>query len=144
MSQKNQVTDLTRKEPLVDRQRRLWAHSEVIELALRENKPLPSDVSEWLHRALKNIACGEDANAAFNVVPEKRGVKKNSFLVEMQRKFHNSFIAEATAPGLEKMTNEEAIEKISTASPVAGKSTIRKNYNKATTDRNPIFSIGEK
>ncbi len=144
MSQKNQITDLTRKEPLVDRQRRLWAHSEVIELALRENKPLPSDVSEWLHRALKNIACGEDANAAFNVVPEKRGVKKNSFLVEMQRKLQNSFIAEATAPGLEKMTNEEAIEKISTASPVAGKSTIRKNYNKATTDRNSIFSIGEK
>ncbi len=144
MSQKNQITDLTRKEPLVDRQRRLWAHSEVIELALRENKPLPSDVSEWLHRALKNIARGEDANAVFNVVPEKKGVKKNSFLVEMQRKLQNSFIAEATAPGLEKMTNEEAIEKISTASPVAGKSTIRKNYNKATTDRNSIFSIGEK
>jgi len=144
MSKKNQITDLTRKEPLVDRQRRLWAHSEVIERALKENIPLPNEVSEWLHRALKNIACGEDANAVFNVVPEKRGVKKNSFLLEMQRKFHNSFIAAATAPGLEKMTNEEAIEKISTASPVAGKSTIRKNYNMSTTERNSIFSIGEK
>jgi len=144
VSKKKNEIDLTRKEPLVDRQRRLWAHSEVIELAVRENKPLPSDLSEWLHRALKNIACGEDANAVFNVVPEKRGVKKNIFLVEMQRKFHNSFIAAATAPGLEKMTNEEAIDKISTASPVAGKSTIRKNYNKATTERNSTFTIGKK
>ena len=136
--------DLTRKEKLIDRQRRLWAHSEVIELALKDNKPLPDDVSKWLHRALKKIACGEDANAVFNVIPEKRGVKKNSFLVEMQRKFHNSFIATATAPGLEKMTNEEAIEKISAASPVVGGSTIRKNYNKATTERNSTFTIGKK
>ena len=144
MSKKNHAMDLTRKEQLIDRQRRLWAHSEVIELALKDKKPLPDDVSEWLHRALKKIACGEDANAVFNVIPEKRGVKKNSFLVEMQRKFHNSFIAAATAPGQKKMTNEEAIEKISAASPVVGKSTIRKNYNKATTERNSTFTIGEK
>jgi len=62
MSKTKKVLDLTRKEPLIDRQRSLWGHSEAIELAQIRGEPLPKEVSEWLHRALKNIACGEDAN----------------------------------------------------------------------------------
>ena len=96
MVKKQEVLDLTTKEPLIDRQRRLWAKAEAIELAQKRRKPLRKDVSEWLHRALKNIACGMDANEAFNVVPEKRGVRKNGFLCEIQQKFANGYIAAST------------------------------------------------
>jgi len=141
---KKSILDLPTKTPLIDRQRRLWAHAEAIELAQQRQLPLPTDLSEWLHRALKNIACGEDANSVFNVVPEKRGVKKDSFLKEMQRKCHNAYIAAATEPGPEKMTTKVAIEKISAASPSVKKSTVRKNYNKVSTERKPEFTIGKK
>jgi hypothetical protein len=141
---KKSVLDLTTKSKLVDRQRKLWAHAEAIELAQQRQLPLPTDLSEWLHRALKKIACGEDANSVFNVVPEKRGVRKDGFLKEMQRKCHNAYIAAATEPEPEKMTTKVAIEKISAASPSVKKSTARKNYNKVSTERKPEFTIGKK
>jgi hypothetical protein len=138
------VLDLTTKPKLVDRQRKLWAHAEAIELAQQRQLPLPTEVSEWLHRALKNIACGEDANAVLDVVPDKRGVRKDGFLKELQRKCHNAYIAAATEPGPEKMTTKAAIKKISAASSSVKKSTVRKNFNKASTDRKPEFTIGKK
>ena len=141
---KKSVLDLTTKSKLVDRQRKLWAHAETIELAQQRQLLLPTEVSELLHRALKNIAYGEDANSVFNVVPEKRGVRKDGFLKEMQRKCHNAYIAAATEPGPEKMTTKAAIEKISAASPSVKKSTVRKNYNKVSTERKPEFTIGKK
>ena len=141
---KESVLDLTTKPKLVDRQRKLWAHAEAIELAQKRQLPLPTEVSEWLHRALKNIAYGEDANSVFNVVPEKRGVRKDSFLREMQRKCINAYIAAATEAGPEKMTTEAAMKKISAASSNVKKATVRKNYNKVSTDRKPEFTIGKK
>jgi hypothetical protein len=97
MRKKKPFLDFTKKEPLIERQRRLWSHSEAIELAQQREEPLPAEVSEWLHTALKNIACGNDANEVFNVVPEKRGVRKDSFLREKQRKITNGYIAAGTA-----------------------------------------------
>jgi hypothetical protein len=147
MSRKPTVLDLTKKEPLIDRQRRLWAHAEAIELAQSRGLPLPAEVSEWLHRALKNIACGEDANAVFNVLPEKRGVRKNGFLKEMQTKMQTAFIAAATESTPKKpklMSTATAIKTISEAMPESKRSTVRKNYNKATTARKPTFTMGKK
>jgi hypothetical protein len=147
MSKKQRVLDLTKKEPLTDRQRRLWAHAEAIELAQKQGLPLPVDESEWLHRALKNIACGEDANAVFNVLPEKRGVRKDGFLKEMQTKMQNAFIAAATESTPEEpklMSTATAIKTIGEAMPESKRSTVRKNYNKATTARKPTFTIGKK
>ena len=141
---KKSVLDLTTKPKLLDRQRKLWAHAEAIELAQQRQLSLPTEVSEWLHRALKNIACGEDANSVFNVVPEKRGVRKDGFLKEMQRKCISAYIAAATEPGPEKTTTKVAIEKISAASPSVKKSTVRKNYNKVSTERKPTFTFGKK
>jgi hypothetical protein len=147
MSKKQRVLDLTKKEPLTDRQRRLWAHAEAIELSQKQRLPLPVEESEWLHRALKNIACGEDANAVFNVLPEKRGVRKDGFLKEMQTKMQNAFIAAATESTPEEpklMSTTTAIKTISEAMPESKQSTVRKNYNKATTARKPTFTIGKK
>ncbi len=147
MSKKQKLLDLTKKDPLIDRQRRLWAHSESIELAQQRGEPLPADVSEWLHRALKNIATGKDANEVFNVVPEKPGVRKDSFLRELQKKFANGFIAAATtksSDGPPQKTTSMALEEISQALPDTKKSTVRKNWNQLSTDRKPTFSIGKK
>lgn len=96
MRKKKPFLDFTKKEPLIDRQRRLWSHSEAIELAQERKEPLPTAVSEWLHTALKNIACGNDANEVFNVVPDKPGVRKDSFLREKQQKIANGYIAAGT------------------------------------------------
>ena len=54
-------------------------------------------------------------------------------LVDRQRKLWAH--AEAT---------KVAIEKISAASSSVKKSTVRKNFNKASTDRKPEFTIGKK
>lgn len=147
MVKKQKVLDLTTKEPLIDRQRRLWGHAESIEIAQKTKKPLPTDVSEWLHRALKNIACGEDANKVFNVLPGKRGVRKDGFLREMRVKVQNGFIAAATesSPQTPKlMKTARAVKTISEAMPDSKRSTVRKNYNKASTDRKPTFTFGKK
>lgn len=129
--------------PLIDRQRRLWSHAEAIEIAKTQGKPLPDDVSDWLIRAFQNIACGNDANEVFHVTAAQ-GVRKDGFLLEMQRKTTNAFIAAATEKGIEKITTAKAIEAISEASPAAKKSTIRKNWNGLSTDRKPTYTFGKK
>jgi len=147
MSKKQKVLDFRTKEPLVDRQRKLWGHAEAIEIAQQCAQPLPTEVSEWLHRALKNIACGEDANEVFNVVPEKRGVRKDGFLHEMKSKFANGYIAaatEKTTESVEPKKTKVAIKEISEALPKTKQSTVRKNWNKLSTDRKPEFSLGKK
>jgi hypothetical protein len=148
MTKKKQVLDLTTKEPLVNRQRRLWAHAEAIEIAQRDGKPLPAAVSEWLHRALRNIARGQDANEVFNVVPEKRGVRKNSFRSKALQTLTNGYIAAATAPPIDrskpKKTTRQAIKEISDALPDMKQGTVRKNWNRASTDRKPTFTLGKK
>ena len=146
MVKKQEVLDLTTKEPLIDRQRRLWANAEAIELAQKRRKPLREDVSEWLHRALKNIACGMDANEAFNVAPEKRGVHKNGFLREMQKKFANGYIAagtEVSTDGTKPKKTSQAITEISQALPATKRTTVRKDWNRASTDRKPTFTFGK-
>jgi hypothetical protein len=147
MSKKRDFLDLNKKEALIDRQRRLWAHAEAIEIAQQREQALPAAVSEWLHRALKNIACGIDANEAFNVVPEQPGVRKDGFLREMQRKISNGYVAAGTDPSQDVSTLKKtstAIEEISQALPSTKKSTVRKNWNKLSTDRKPTFTIGKK
>ena len=147
MTKKQKVLDLTSKEPLIDRQRRLWAHSEAIERAQELGQPLPKMVSDWLHSALKNIACGADANEVFNVVPEKRGVRKDVFLRELQQKFANSYIAagtEVTTDGSKPKRTSQATKEISQALPETKQSTVRKNWNSASTDRKPTFTFGKK
>ena len=147
MNSKPKVLDLTKKSRLVDRQRQLWNHAEVIELAQKSGKPLPDEFSEWLHRALKNIACGMDANEAFNVIPEKRGVRKDSFLRELQSKFSNSYIAAATeigADGKKAKKTVQAIKEISQALPSKKQTVVRKKWNEPSTDRKPTFTLGKK
>jgi hypothetical protein len=147
MSKKQQVIDLTSKEPLKERQRRLWAHAEAIERAQKDGLPLPARVSEWLQRALENIACGRDANEVFNVLPEKRGVRKDGFLKEMQTKIQNAYIAAATESTSEEpklMSTARAVKTISSALPDTNRSTVRKSYNKSCTDRKPTFTFGKK
>ncbi len=130
---------------LMERQRRLWNHAEAIELAQVRGTALPADVSEWLHRALKNIACGEDANEIFNVVPEKQGVRKDGLLSEMRQKITAGYIAaatEETSPKKKKTTT--ALDEISSAMPAVKRTTARKNWNKVSTDRKPTFTFGKK
>ena len=131
---------------LIERQRRLWNHAEAIEIAQKQGRPLPADVSEWLHRALKNIACGEDANVVFDVVSEKQGVRRDGFLSEIRQKMANGYIAAATEAAFEtqKKTTSNAQEEYSNAVPTMKKSTIRKNWNKQSTDRKPAFTFGKK
>ena len=139
--------DLTKNTPLIVRQRRLWAHAEEIELAQKSQKPLTTDQYEWLHRALKNVACGKDANEVFNVVPEKPGVRKDSFLREMQKKIANGYVAASTEPtesGARQKKTATAIKEISQALPTTKKSTVRKNWNQLSTDRKPTFTFGKK
>lgn len=146
MSTKTKVLDLTTKQPLIERQRRLYAHAEAIEIAQSRGQPLPKNVSEWLHRALKNIACGKDANEVFNVVPE-RGVRRDVFLREKQKKMANGYIAAGTEPttdGSKPKKTLQAIQEISEAMPDTKKSTVRKNWNKVSTDRKPTFTFGKK
>ena len=130
--------------PLIDRQRKLYNLAEAIEIAQNRKEPLPEDISEWLHRGLKNIAFGKDANEIFDVKPQKQGVHKNGFLKEMQHKLRVGYIAAATEKGEGKKTTAKAIDEISEAMPATKKSTIKKNYNMKSTDRKPTFRIGKK
>jgi hypothetical protein len=147
MIKKIKPLDFTTKKPLIDRQRNLWNIAESIEFAIKEGEPLPEDISKWLYIALQNIACGVDANEVFNVIPEKVGVRKDGFLREMQRKIANGYLAaatEATNEGSKPKKTSEAIEEISQAMPDTKKTTVRKNWNRITTDRKPEFTIGKK
>ena len=130
--------------PLIDRQRKLYGLAEAITIAQSRKEPLPEDISNWLHRGLKSIACGRDANEVFDVKPEKQGVRKDSFQKEMQRKMQNGYIAAATESGEGKKTTTKAIDEISKAIPSTKRSTVRKEYNKVSTDRKPTFHFGKK
>ncbi len=131
---------------LVERQAKLWSHAAAILLAQEKGEALPADVSEWLHRALKAIACGQDANTVFDVVPEKQGVRRYGFLQEMQRKIMNGYIAAATekTPAEKKKTTTKALDEISAAMPKIKRPTAKKNWNSALTDRSPTFTLGKK
>lgn len=141
------VLDLTTKKPLIDRQRTLWAQSDAIERAQIEGRPLSKNLSDWLVVAFRNIAHGMDANEAFCVKPEKKGVRKNGLWLEHLNKYSNGYISaatEATSDGSKRKKTVEAIDEISKALPSKTKSTIKKNWNKASTDRKPTFTFGKK
>lgn len=147
MTKKIKTLDFTTKKPLIERQRNLWNIAESIELAMTKSDPLPQQTYEWLYRALKNIACGKDANEVFNVIPEKVGVRKDGLLREIQKKYANSYIAAGTAEtddGSKPKKTSQAIEEISQAMPDTKKTTVRKNWNRISTDRKPEFTIGKK
>ena len=144
MNKKTTILKSINPIPLVDRQRKLYNLAEAIEIAQSRKEPLPEDISEWLHRGLKNIACGGDANEVFDVKPEKQGVRKDSFQKEIQRKMQNGYIAAATESGEGKKTTTKAIDEISKAIPSTKRSTVRKEYNKVSTDRKPTFHFGRK
>ena len=147
MIKKIKPLDFTTNKPLIDRQRNLWNIAESIELAMTKSDPLPPKMSEWLYKALQNIACGMDANEAFNVIPEKVGVRKDGLLHEIQKKYANSFIAAgkaATNDGSKPKKTSQAIEEVSKVMPDKKKSTVRKNWNLITTDRKPEFTLGKK
>jgi hypothetical protein len=143
MSKKVKPLDLTSKEPLVDRQRKLWEVSDAIDLANFRKEPLPEELALWLFNAFRNIAFGEDANAVLDVVPEKIGVRKTSFKLEYQKNLAISNVAAATASPLKKKTKlalDEATERLTDSK----KSTVRKSYNSSSAKRNSGFTPGEK
>ena len=143
---KKATTRVSPAERLVERQAKLWSHAEAIEIAQKRGEVLPADVSEWLVRAFKNIACGKDANVVFDVMSERQGVRKDGFLQQMQRKISNGYIAAATEQTLEgkKKTTTKALDEISAAMPKIKRPTAKKNWNSALTDRSPTFTLGKK
>ena len=143
MAKKIETLDLTTKEPLIVRQRKLWAASDAIDLANYRKQPLPEDLAKWLFLALRNVAFGEDANAVLDVIPEKVGVRKDGLKREINKKLVLGAIASSTQSKSPKKT-KTAIEEVSQALPMIKKSTARKSWNKATTDRKPYFSLGKK
>lgn len=48
MQKKTKQLDLTVKESLVERQRKLWQKAEAIELAAHRKLPLDYELSKWL------------------------------------------------------------------------------------------------
>ncbi len=131
-----------RKEPLVERQRQLWQVAEAIELAAHRNQPLDYELSKWLWVALHKICRGEDANEALNV-DARQGERKNGFRLKMHRMMMVGAIATATQSETPKKT-KVAIEEVSKALPLLSKSTIRREWNEALTERKPHFSFGKK
>ena len=131
------------KTPLIEMQRRLYAHAEEIELANSQGLPLKPELSKWLSVALKNIACGKDADVCLGVKPHKQGVRKDGFLKEMQHKHANGLIAAATdTDDPQSVTNEKAFLQATELGSAFG--TIRKNWNKKDADRDPTFSLTNK
>ncbi|MFM8575699.1 MAG: hypothetical protein ACKOBF_07450 [Limnohabitans sp.] len=129
-------------EPLIKRQRNLWNIAEAIELAQARNQPLPLDISEWLHRCLKNIAYGKDANEVLNV-HARQGARKDGFKNACLKKLQNGFIAASTKPGKERKKTADAIKVISEALPTTKQSTFRKNWNSKTANRKIKFTLGK-
>ena len=143
MLSKMKPLDQTPRESLIERQRKLWAVSDAIDLANFRNQPLPKELAFWLFKALRNIAFGEDANAVFDVVPEKRGVRKTSFKLEFEKKMAISNVAAATVSPTKKRNNKaiaEATERLTNLN----KTTVRKSWNSSSTERKPHFSLGNK
>ena len=130
-------------EPLVDRLRHLWQIAESIELAQKQGRPLSKEFSEELQKALKQIACGVDANEALNV-QSRQGQRRDVFRNELARKIQLSFIAAATEVGVGRKKTATAIKEISAAMPDTKQSTIRKDWNKSDANRDPCFTLGKK
>lgn len=128
-------------EPLIKRQGKLWNIAEAIELAQERKQPLPIEISEWLHRCLKNIAHGRDANEVLNV-HARQGARKDGFKNECLKKIQNGFIAAATQSGSEKQKTSDAIKQISDAVPTTKQATVRKNWNSSSANRDPEFPLG--
>ena len=125
---------------LVVRQRNLYAKAEAIERARDEGRPLAPDLANWLSVALKNIACGEDAEACLGVKNIERGVRKDGLLREMQQKYANGFVAATTvADDPQAITNTEAFEQAAGIGLLA--STVRKNWNQRSANRDPTFKL---
>jgi hypothetical protein len=143
MPRKVKPIDLTTKEPLIERQRKLWAISDAIDLANFKNEPLPQELALWLFKAFRNIAFGEDANAVLDVVPEKRGVRKTSFKLEFQMNLAISNVAAATSSHTKKKTNlaiAEATKRLTSLK----ESSVRKSWNSSSAKRTPGFTPSKK
>jgi hypothetical protein len=143
MPRKVNPLDLTTKEPLIERQRKLWAVSDAIDLANFKNEPIPQELAFWLFKAFRNIAFGEDANAVFDVVPEKRGVRKTSFKLEFQKNLAMSNVAAATSSQTKKKTNLALAEATKSLTNLK-ESSVRKSWNSSTAKRTPGFTLSKK
>jgi hypothetical protein len=142
MPDKVQPPDQTRREPLIERQRKLWQVAEAIEVAAHRNQPLDYEISKWLWVALHRVCRGEDANQALNVAA-RQGARKDRFRQEMDKKMVTAAIATSTQSEPPKKTNV-AIEEVSKALPLMKKTTARKTWNSKSTDRKQHFSFGKK
>lgn len=142
MPKRKEQLDFTVKEPLIERQRKLWQIAEAIELAAHRKQPLDYEISKWLWVALHRICRGENANEVLNVV-SKQGERKDSFRQEMHKKMVVGAIATATQSKLPKKT-KVAINEVSDALPLINKTTARKTWNSKLTERKPHFSFGKK
>lgn len=128
------------KAAFLVKQRNLYAKAEAIERANDERRPLAPDLAAWLSVALKNIACGKDAEVCLGVKNLERGVRKDLLLSEMRRKVANGFVAATTvADDPQAITNTEAFQQVSGAGLLA--STLRKNWNQLDANRDPTFNL---
>lgn len=143
MPKKTEQLDFRAKEPLIERQRKLWAISDQIQLSQNKNQPLPKWLEEWLVLALRKIALGQDADEVLDIKPEKQGVRKNGLKSELDKKMVMGAIAAATQSEIKKKTST-AIQEVTKALPLVKKSTALKNWNSSLTDRKPHFSLGKK
>ena len=143
MKKSASAIDFTQKAPLIDRQRNLWAISDHIDQANYNKKPLSEDVAHWLFMALRNIALGEDANEVFDVLPEKRGVRKNGFKLEFERNMAISNVAAARKSNT-KLKTKTAISEASNKLMHLKESTVRKQWNSSTAERDTGFTPSKK
>lgn len=145
MASKVMPLDLTSKEPLIERQRKLWTVSDQIQMAQQQNQPLPKLLEKWLVLALRKIALGKDANEVLNVKPEKQGVRKDSLKRELDKKMVMGAIASRTNHENEnKKKTKVAIDEVTKALPVMKRSTARKTWSSSLTDRKPTFTLSKK
>ena len=143
MTKKTKQSDQFSQEPLIERQRKLWAVSDQIQMAQLKNEPLPKWLEEWLVLALRKIALGQNADEVLDVKPEKQGVRKDSLKKELDKKMMMGAIAASTQSESPKKTTK-AIDQVSKAMPLMKKTTARKTWNSKLTDRKPHFSLGKK
>jgi len=132
-----------KKVGLIDKQRKLYAFAEEIELSNKNAEPLRPELSSWLVAALQNIACGFDPEVCLNIKPNKPGQNKNQFLKEMRRKHANGFIAAST-----DKTKSGSIKQKEAFQMVAGIvdknwATVRKDWNAKDTDRGEEYSLSK-
>ena len=142
MKKSDSVIDLTTKEPLIERQRKIWAISDAIDLANYKKEPLREDVARFLFEAMRHIAFGEDANAVFDVIPEKRGAKKNGFKLEFEKKFAITNVAASTSSAKKK--TKEALAEVGKGLPDLKASTVKKHWNSSSAERKSGFTPAKK